>query len=222
MTCACTHQATLAASVLARGRHASCVNSFWRSRSGRLAQRTAAYSGATESTNVRSSTYNVQYDVYKGRSAIQFKPIMPTFGRAQDGNTELKRRGCMLLELANSDGKRSYAWGEKITFAMSVTEMSQTFLSNVVLSGQGVDLFHDPGMGSAQQGQIKKSMKVQMLPDNLNVNIAVTETQTSGSRTVSVPVSSAEFLVVAEMCRYLIPRFIGLNELSGQHSLDSL
>ena len=62
--------------------------------------------------------------------------------------------------------------------------------------------------------QVKKSMKVQMLPDNLNVNISVTETQPSGSRTVSIPVSAAEFLVVAEMCRYLIPRFIGLDQIS--------
>ena len=79
---------------------------------------------------------------------------MPTYNSAQDGNIELKRRGCMLLELANADGKRSYAWGEKITFAMSVTELSQTFLTDAVLSGQGVDLFHDPGMGSPQQGQV--------------------------------------------------------------------
>lgn len=69
--------------------------------------------------------------------------------------------------------------------------------------------------------QIKKSMKVQMLPDNLNVNFAVTETQSSGSRTVSIPVSAAEFLVVAEMCRFLIPRFIGLDELSKQQAADT-
>lgn len=63
--------------------------------------------------------------------------------------------------------------------------------------------------------QIKKSMKVQMLPDNMNVNISVTETQPSGSRSVSVPVSAAEFLVVTEMCKHMIPRFLGLDELSG-------
>lgn len=63
--------------------------------------------------------------------------------------------------------------------------------------------------------QIKKSMKVQMLPDNLNVNITVTENQPSGTRSVSVPVSAAEFLVVAEMCKYMIPRFLGLDELAA-------
>lgn len=61
--------------------------------------------------------------------------------------------------------------------------------------------------------QIKKSMKAQMLPDNLNVNITVTETQSGSSRSVSVPVSAAEFMVVAEMCKYMIPRFLGLDKL---------
>lgn len=58
-------------------------------------------------------------------------------------------------------------------------------------------------------------MKVQMLPDNLNVNITVMENQSSGTRSVSVPVSAAEFLVVTEMCKYMIPKFLGLDELSA-------
>lgn len=116
--------------------------------------RAVARSAEPEPARAKSAIYNVQYDIYKGRSAIQFKPIMPTYRQAADGNLELSRRGCMLLELANSNGKRSYAWSEKITFAMSITELSQLFLTNAVLSGQVVDLFHDPGMGSTTQGQV--------------------------------------------------------------------
>lgn len=119
-----------------------------------LAKRFVARTAEPEPASSRQAVYGVQYDIYKGRSAIQFKPIMPTYRTAADGNLELARRGCMLLELANSSGKRSYAWAEKITFAMSITELSQLFLTNAVLSGQVVDLFHDPGMGSATQGQV--------------------------------------------------------------------
>lgn len=118
------------------------------------ARRLVACSAEPEPTTSRQALYGVQYDIYKGRSAIQFKPIMPTYRTAADGNLEMARRGCMLLELANSNGKRSYAWSEKISFAMSITELSQMFLTNAVLSGQVVDLFHDPGMGSATQGQV--------------------------------------------------------------------
>lgn len=121
---------------------------------GCLPTRSVARSAELDPAKPRATVYNVQYDIYKGRSAIQFKPIMPTYRKAADGNLELSRRGCLLLELANSNGKRSYSWSEKITFAMSITELSQLFLTSAVLSGQVVDLFHDPGMGSSTQGQV--------------------------------------------------------------------
>lgn len=51
------------------------------------------------------------------------------------------------------------------------------------------------------------------MPDQLNVGINVSEMANGGNRAVSVQLSAAEFLVVAEMCRYLIPRALGMERL---------
>lgn len=49
------------------------------------------------------------------------------------------------------------------------------------------------------------------MQDGLNVGILVSEKSDKGSRSVSVQLSASEFLVVAEMCRFLIPRALGLD-----------
>lgn len=67
------------------------------------------------------AVYGSQFEVYKGKAAVQFKPIGCTFAEVDGGNLEMKRKGVLLMELANSVGARSYDWANKITFALSVT-----------------------------------------------------------------------------------------------------
>ena len=61
--------------------------------------------------------------------------------------------------------------------------------------------------------QVQKSLKAGLLPDGLNVGFNITEMSNGANRSVSVQLSAAEFLVVAEMCRYLIPRALGMERL---------
>lgn len=52
--------------------------------------------------------FGAGYELYKGKSAIQFKPLSPIIGR-KGGSLVLERKGVLLLEAANSDGVRSCA-----------------------------------------------------------------------------------------------------------------
>lgn len=95
------------------------------------------------------------FEVYKGKAAAQFKPIAATFRENGPGSHVLERQGVLFLEFANSVGTRSYDWQNKITFALSVSEMASIFMVPGALSTKGVSCFHDPGMQTDTQGQVR-------------------------------------------------------------------
>jgi hypothetical protein len=51
------------------------------------------------------------------------------------------------------------------------------------------------------------------MPDGTNVGLTISEMANGGNRSVTVHLSVAEVLVVAEMCRYMIPRALGMERL---------
>lgn len=81
----------------------------------------AAPAPTAQPTQSAPAVYGSQFEVYKGKAAVQFKPIGCTFVEVDGGNLEMKRKGVLLMELANAVGKRNYDWANKITFALSVT-----------------------------------------------------------------------------------------------------
>jgi Whirly transcription factor len=95
------------------------------------------------------------YEVYKSRAAVQFKPIVASFQNNGPGTHLLDRKGVMLMEFANAAGARTYDWQDKISFALSVTEMAELFLVDGTLQ-KGVSLYHDPNMQSSSQGQVRQ------------------------------------------------------------------
>lgn len=59
---------------------------------------------------------------------------------------------------------------------------------------------------------MKKTLKAGYMPDGVNVSLMVSESGAGDSRTVTVPLSRAEFTVVQEMARFLLPRCLGLQK----------
>lgn len=80
----------------------------------------AAPAQATFNEQSGPAVYGSQFEVYKGKAAVQFKPIGATFSPIE-GGVEVKRKGVLLMDLANSSGQRTYDWSNKISFALSVT-----------------------------------------------------------------------------------------------------
>jgi hypothetical protein len=73
---------------------------------------------------------------------MQVKTMMPIFRAMGSGDRMVDRPGALLLQFAKSIHSQRYDWLNKISFRLSVTEMSQVFLGS--LEGDGTECHHTP------------------------------------------------------------------------------
>lgn len=168
-----------------------------------------------------------KYAVYKGKAAMQMGLIGPTwkFGPKGNGLAILDREGVVLLEFASSNsggngvGDRSYDWSSKVNFALKATELGN-FLDEKTLN-KGFELFHDPGKGGENEGQQRKTLKVQTLPDGSTYMISVSQSDKAGGKSnVSVPVTGNEMQVIKHLVIYALPRLTGFDMVcDGFHTM---
>jgi hypothetical protein len=85
------------------------------------------------------------YGIYKGKGAINVKPIAPTF-KIGEKSQIVEREGSMLFEFAPAGtGPRDYDWSKKSLFSLSATECAEI----VRLKETGtIEFTHDPHAGS--------------------------------------------------------------------------
>ena len=150
--------------------------------------------------------------MYKSKAACKFGVIKPTFEliAGAPGSRQKKRDGGVLLEFAPAVGQRQYDWQNKQSILLSPLELVELTESLAVL-GKGVNFFHDPGMGTARQGAMTKSLKAEPMPDGsggvfLNMS-------TSAGAKLNVAVSFAEFCLLRNLVQYLVPRLTGFDEV---------
>lgn len=84
----------------------------------------------------------VGFSVYKGKCAMQVKPIPPTF-KATDKSMTIARDGSFFLEFAPSTGTgtREYDWTRKTSFSLSPLECAEITRLN---EKGAVEFVHDP------------------------------------------------------------------------------
>ena len=153
------------------------------------------------------------FAVYKSKAAVKFGVIKPQFepipGKG-DGSVSKKRDGGVLLEFAPAVGQRAYDWQNKQSILLSPLELVELTETLAVL-GKGVAFFHDPGMGTARQGAMTKSLKAEPMPDGSGgvfLNLA-----TNTGAKLNVAVSFGEFCVLRNLTQYLVPRLMGFDEV---------
>jgi hypothetical protein len=115
--------------------------------------------GGTSSAKVFSS-----YSIYKGKTALQLKPIMPTVSlNKQNGNRILTRDGALLMEFApvlaataasaaspisrgggGQGNHREYDWSKKQYFSLNVNELGELCSFD---RSKGMQFLHDPNLG---------------------------------------------------------------------------
>jgi len=85
------------------------------------------------------------YNVYKGKGAINIKPIPPSF--KMNGKSQVvDREGALLFEFAPiGKGPREYDWTKKASFSMSVGECGEMIRAK---DGTSTEFLHDPGASS--------------------------------------------------------------------------
>ena len=104
-------------------------------------------------------------------------------------------------------GQRTYNWRDKVTIALSVSELGALFAD----PSKPHSFFHDPGMGTGAQGATTKSLKVNPADDGGLYFNASQQQQGRPSASVSVRLSDAEFYVLRRLGDYAIPRLLGVD-----------
>jgi hypothetical protein len=125
------------------------------------------------------SSRPLQYAVYKGMSgkngAVQFNFQPPHYykdkekdfagtraldqdGRLLEAQGWRQREGAVFVEAAPTVGPNKYDWDQKITFALSVTDMGK--IVHFLTTGKDLSIMHDPGAKSDTQGQVKKYFNI--------------------------------------------------------------
>ena len=86
----------------------------------------------------------VGYSIYKGKAALNIKPLPPTFKAGKSGRS-IDREGALYLEFAPSGaGPREYNWNQKVAFSLDVTECGKLL---TLENEKNVEFLHDPNMG---------------------------------------------------------------------------
>ncbi|XP_057949093.1 single-stranded DNA-binding protein WHY1, chloroplastic-like isoform X2 [Malania oleifera] len=104
----------------------------------------------------------VGHSIYKGKAALTVEPKAPEFTSLDSGALKLSKEGYALLQFAPASGVRQYDWGRKQVFSLSVTEIG-TLIS--LGPKESCEFFHDPFKGKSEEGQVRKVLKVEPLPD---------------------------------------------------------
>lgn len=166
------------------------------------------------------STRPLQYSIYKGMSgkfgAVQFN-LQPahyykdklkdfTGDQALDDQGKLRetagwkqREGAVFVEVAPSVGSNKYDWEQKITFALSVTDMGK--IVHFLSTGKDTSIMHDPGAKTETAGAVKKFLNLSSPKGILEGGCMLQLSQTKGSEKIghTVPLTPDECLVVRQL-----------------------
>uniref|UniRef100_A0A803QR21 Uncharacterized protein n=1 Tax=Cannabis sativa TaxID=3483 RepID=A0A803QR21_CANSA len=139
--------------------------------------------------------FYVGHSIYKGKAALTVEPKAPEFTALDSGAFKVSKEGFVLLQFAPAAGVRVYDWSRKQVFSLSVTE-----IGNLVSLGAtgSCEFFHDPFKGRSDEGQVRKMLKVEPLPDGSGhfFNLSVQNKLINLDENIYIPVTRAEFAVL--------------------------
>ena len=140
------------------------------------------------------------YKVYKKIGAAQFGFINPR----EDENGRVEKDGAVLLEAAKSAGEKRYDWGNKISFAIGMSDLTMIFND----LDSPVTLIHSmPGSNitkklELQHGEGKYSGTYKLMLSEFSKD-------KSRNRSVMIPMSSGEYTVMLRLLMSSAPKMIG-------------
>ncbi|XP_065880791.1 single-stranded DNA-binding protein WHY2, mitochondrial [Euphorbia lathyris] len=156
------------------------------------------------------------YSVFKGKAALSFQPVMPTFIKLDSGHHRIERRGVMLLTFMPSVGERKYDYEKRQHFALSATEMGTVMSLGPTGSSE---FFHDPSMLSSNAGQVRKSLSIKSQSDGGGgyfISLSVVNNILKFNDRFNVPLTAGEFTVLKTACSFALPYIMGWDQLTGK------
>ncbi|EFJ52446.1 hypothetical protein VOLCADRAFT_86539 [Volvox carteri f. nagariensis] len=159
----------------------------------------------------------VNFHIYKTRAAMAVRLLPPSF-TTENGYKTLERDGVMLLEFANANPgqpsgtapaaggiNRTYNWSNKISFALSPSELGTMLAGDAIASDKGLVMYHDPTK-LGKVGEPMKRLTMKQMPDG-----AISFSLSAAPDNISLPVSRGEFEVLKSLAHYAIPRLLGFD-----------
>lgn len=143
-----------------------------------------------------------------GRNEKDFKGdrALDHSGRLKDADGWKQREGAIFLEVTSANGPNKYDWEQKITIALSVTDMSKLALG--LTTGKETKLIHDPGAKTERAGITTKHLSLTS-PDGIMTRgcmIQVSQKTASDQRSHTIPVSPDECLALRTLLLTAIPK----------------
>lgn len=142
------------------------------------------------------------YTIYKKNGAAQFALIHPK----TDNNGRISKNGAILLEVASALGEKSYDWKNKISFAIGMNDIALLFNNP---EGANKLIHKTPNSPLTKTfeilpGEGKYAGTFQLKLSEKNDN--------DGSfRSIFVPSTGGEFVVLLSLLRHSLPLLIGWN-----------
>ncbi|WCJ34984.1 Single-stranded DNA-binding protein WHY2 mitochondrial [Euphorbia peplus] len=176
----------------------------------------ANLSSAKQNYATKGERIFAPYSVFKGKAALSFQPVMPTFVKLDSGHHRIERRGVMLLTFMPAIGERKYDYEKRQHFALSATEMGSLISLGPTSSSE---FFHDPSMLSSNAGQVRKSLSVKPTSDASGgyfISLSVVNNVLKFNDRFNVPLSAGEFTVLRTACSFALPYIMGWDQLTGK------
>ncbi|BFG40446.1 hypothetical protein CerSpe_267210 [Prunus speciosa] len=175
-----------------------------------------SFSTASKSFSVKAGTsadyVHAPFHIYKGRAALSFSPVLPTFTKLESGGLIVGRRGVVMLRFTPAIGERKYDWEKRQVFALSATEVGSLISLG---PNDSCEFFHDPSMQSSNAGQVRKSLSIKSHADGSGymVSLTVVNNLLKTKENFIVPVTAAEFAVMKTACSFALPHIMGWDRL---------
>ena len=139
--------------------------------------------------------YPTSFNIYKRSAAAQFTLLPPRC----DDNNRIQKTGAILLEMAPSQGEKSYDWkNKKLTFAFGISDLTQFF-----------DDPSTPKWGSFYHDNEGQSKKLSIQPGEGKYEGTFMLSLSSGEERVSISLSGGEFQVLGRLFTSALPKMLG-------------
>jgi len=163
------------------------------------------------------------FKVYKSKSALDVSVSRATLqwnnpDPAMRRYLKLKRAGGLCFTFATGENK-SYDWTGSEMITLSVNELGDLLSFFQDKSASEMKVYHDPGLGSQAQGQVRKELVIKRIgagKPGYFFNFSVTGSDRGGSpssqqRRMSIAVSEGESQVMQSIIQQAIPAMLALN-----------
>lgn len=139
--------------------------------------------------------FPTSFNIYKRSAAAQFTLLPPRC----DENNRIQKTGAVLLEMAPSQGEKSYDWkNKKISFAFGVSDLTQ--------------FFDDPSSekwGSFYHDNDGKGKKLKISHGEGRYEGTFMMSLSSGEDRISISLTAGEFQVLGRLFTAALPKMLG-------------